>query len=171
MKRSTREHFTAYHEAGHAVAAFFQNRRTQTVTITADSDVLGLHKGYRQPAFLAGLNQSGRLSEEHLERRAHREIIVCLAGAEAEKRAGAPKAAVARGAALDQELAVDFASRVTGSAEEVEALLNWLAVRKRNLIEHHWHCVEAVSRALIERKTLRWKEVREIIMAARPGLP
>ena len=116
------------------------------MTITADSDVLGLHEGYPQPAFLAGLNQSGRLSEEHLERQAYREIIVCLAGAEAEKRAGAPKAAVARGAALDQELAVDFASRVTGSAEEVEALLNWLAVRTRNLIEHHWHCVEAQRR-------------------------
>ena len=117
--KTTNETRTAYHEAGHAVAAFFAHIAVKSVTVVPDKDTSGRVKHYRTPSFRPDVNADARTNQRAL---AH--ILVDLAGPAAEREIGgrAFRHATSR---QDYQNAVDLATLLCGSNESVNALLRW----------------------------------------------
>ena len=155
--RLTRDERTAYHEAGHAVAAFFEQLRVRTATIKPDKvkGSLGHVSHYPKPSFHPDFETDART-----ERRVLAGVLTYLAGPAAERRATGR----ATGSHDDYRNAMDMASRLCGSNESVGALLRWMWVQARDLVTVHWSFIEAVARALLARRRLSGQEVREIIL-------
>jgi ATP-dependent Zn protease len=154
---------TAYHEAGHAVATWrLLNKvpRRATVIPNPKKNTLG-HILHDSPLKGIRLDIDGSL---RAEARAHQVIMICLAGAIAQRRI-APRSVRSWHPRSDYERAAEIAHRLCGSDKEVNACLRWLQVRTENLIETDWREVEAVAKALIERSTLNaeeiWAAIRE----------
>jgi len=148
MMRSTLT-ATAYHEAGHAVAAHVLKFPIRSVSIVQDLDTAG-RMVYRSP--LAGI----RLDFDGSDRarlRAESAIIVALAGPAAQRRYS-PRSVRSWHASGDYELAGELAMRVNGSAAATNAYLKWLQIRTGDLLAGRWRTVDALARALIEQKTI-----------------
>lgn len=155
---------TAYHEAGHAVAYYclrvqqhYPLPLMRRVTIVPSEDMLGHTAPFPTPSYDPDLYSSPSTAL-----RAHAEIVVCFAGAIAERRHIGRRST---GAEIDHRLAIDLAEAVTGSPSETEALLKWLRERAANLINSRWRFVEAVAAALLEHRTLTGRQVRDVIQA------
>jgi hypothetical protein len=156
---------TAIHEAGHAVVARELGRSVRLVSIEADEDggtlgrMLGRPPGsWFQPDFMS---VDGRVRH-----RLETEIMVSLAGAEAELRVS--KEGKARvGAENDWRQAINLALYLTmGESKEAGAYVEWLRLRTINFINGHfmvWECIEALATRLLETPTLKGREVRESI--------
>ena len=93
------------------------------------------------------------------------EIVVCLAGPEAQQR-HSPRSWRSHHGAYDYRQAVDLASRVNSSDEAVYASLDWLAIVTRNEIAALWPQVEMVAQALVDRRTLTAAEVKALLARA-----
>ncbi len=94
-----------------------------------------------------------------------RNIVVCLAGPCAEKEYTGRWNRV--GAQRDYEQAADYALRC-GSVEEANALLKWSLIRTNRFISTQTvqEQIKAVAEALLERETLSYTEVQEIVRRA-----
>jgi hypothetical protein len=163
LKKARRElRRTAYHEAGHAVAAVVRRIDIEDVavnpTLSGDLhedlwDALGEVRG--GPVF--SCFEAEHVWADHL--------VYTLAGPAAEMRyAGLARWPLDRldgdGKQVRQLLAIsrlDF--RHTLNDYQTLALL---------LVDGHWHQVEAVAASLIERRFLTAREVRRVIRSARP---
>jgi hypothetical protein len=153
---------TAYHEAGHAVMSVELRLVVASVNLHRDEHQLGVCRG------------GGALPQEedfHMpngktRRWVEREIMVLLAGSEAEAMFTGRKNHL--GARSDLHSAVDLASTVCNTVDEVQAYLLLLAIRARDLLatEHLWAAVVAVAEALLERGELKGREVRRIVRRA-----
>ena len=154
---------TAYHEAGHAAASYFQDLPFTEVHIIADLDKGHLGKLEKEPvAFDTYPKDDATLID--LERR----IIVAFAGIVAEAhhtgrlqwRYGADDFKDAFGLAMVRHS--------EGSYEVVEAFLKYAWVRTHELVTHprHWAAIGAVAAALMERQTLSHAEVVGVIEEA-----
>lgn len=149
---------TAYHEAGHAVAAHLLEVRYKYVTIIPDED----SSGHLRPFALGkGIEYSLR-ARQRLEPR----IMAALAG---------PIAAATyrgrqnhRAAASDDHQVTQLAMALTGSSGECEAYIRWLTIRIRDMLttETAWWMVEALAAALIERKHIPFGDARQIMIRA-----
>jgi ATP-dependent Zn protease len=155
---------TAYHEAGHAVAAWLRGMKFREVSIlpNASANSLGhlLHAGeprWFHPEYDVSLRTVARV-ENH--------ILVCFAGPAAEARLRGRHNW--RGAGSDMQQAADMVSFLCGSAEEEEAYLKLVRIRARGLVEAHWVKVEAIAMALMDRRRLTWVEVDTIIRGRLP---
>lgn len=131
-----------------------------SVTIVPGDSYLGrLHTPVAVSFFNAA--ELGDLTRPRLEGN----VIVCLAGAEAEKAFG-----------HDIETAIDLLSRSVGSTEELRAWSRLLAIRARQLVALARSEIEAVALALLEKKTLTPRAVRVMIenacaSGAAPAVP
>ncbi len=153
LKRCTRrsaERRLAYHEAGHAVARYRLLRVGAPVWI----DGAGARGGRDHRPAWSRPPLDLRLPEA-LDR-----IQVCLAGAVAERRSVG--AADPRAEQVDRAQALETALRVSFEPE-TEVLLQWLALRTERLIEFYWSDVEAVARALLERRSLSARELEGVL--------
>ena len=102
-----------------------------------------------------------------LERLAHREIVVALAGQAAQCHfCGQPEEP--GGAGQDYSSAFGLADRICSSAEETEALVKWLEVRAKMLIQHprNADAIKTVAAALLEHKRLSATAVRKLFRQA-----
>lgn len=155
LKRCTRtsaERRVAYHEAGHAVARYRLLRVGGLRCLWIDGTGA---RGEREHRPACGRPSLELRLPEALER-----IQVCLAGAVAERRAvGAVDPGAER---ADRERARETALRVSFEPE-TDVLLRWMALRTERLIEFYWSDVEAVARALLERRSLSAREVEAVI--------
>jgi len=145
----------AYHEAGHAVAIWkLLNRAPRETTIAPRQEIAGyvLHANPLRGLRLE-TDDSSRAETE-----IHQGIMICLAGAVAQRRF-APRSIRGWHPRNDYQRAADLATRVCGSDIEVNAMLRWLQIRTENLIETGWREVEAVANALLERDTLSSEEI------------
>ena len=149
---------TAYHEAGHAVLAYFLGVGLKRVSIVRDEDSRDhLHGG-----------EYGDDTEytEHMRAFAEeafwlRMAIMRYAGTEAERR-------LARrwrntGAENDYKWAAIALEKITMDWPSRRALYFYARRRTRLLVENYWPEIEAVARALIERKQLGVEEVRRML--------
>ncbi len=161
-KQVSDEERVAYHEAGHAVAAYYINpiHKLKRVTIVPSADFLGCNHAWPKPTF----NPDRSLSESE-EIRTYGTIVTLIAGAIAEKRS-AGRGADLSGSDNDFEKAFELANNVCGNVREVKALIAWLQIRAQNLIHLHYDQVKALAAALMAHKTLRAAAVREVIKAA-----
>jgi hypothetical protein len=147
----------AYHEAGHAVAAYDLGLTPTLATIVPSSEFNGrvLH---RNPLRHIRLDFDG---SDRTRLRAERVIMILLAGPLAQRRAGhrSPQ----YGGGDDFPKAAALAMHVCGSDEQVDAFLKWLNVRARAILELRWPDVERVAQALLDRNTLRSREIVAVI--------
>ncbi len=140
---------TAFHEAGHAVAALALDRPVSKVSIRADRDRLGIC-AFGKPVF--------RPSEDWLER----EVLIALAGMAAEARyTGTYDRS---GAARDLRYARSLALQRTGSQRQAERLERRLLAKAENLLERavNWRAVERIAQELLEVGEISGRQARHL---------
>ncbi len=164
-KPTKREWGTAYHEAGHAVAAYELRLPFRYVTIIPDEEKMTLgHIIYRGfgPDFHPEYDTSPRI-----RRKLDRAIICSLAGDAAEFiHRGRHNV---RGAQGDLDSAVSYILYLTGSAEDASRYLTDLSARARDLLgaPTTWVGVAALAMELIEQKHIGYHKARKIIADAK----
>jgi hypothetical protein len=141
-----RRQASAYHEAGHAVAAWKLGYRSISASIVAVDDSVGevRHENpYGNNARYDG-SELGRL-------RIERAIIIRLAGPIAQKRYRPTSWRRWQGGA-DYAVAADLALQVWDSGEIASAFLKWLDLRAKALVEQNWPAVERLANALLQKR-------------------
>jgi ATP-dependent Zn protease len=143
------EEATAYHEAGHAVAALALDRPVVKVSIRADRDRLGICS-FGKPVF--------RPSEDWLER----EVLIALAGLAAEARHTGTYDRF--GAARDLRYARQLSLQRTGNDRQAERLERRLLAKAENLLERpsNWRAVECLAEALLRAGEISGRQARHL---------
>ena len=150
---------TAYHEAGHAVAAHVEGGATKRLTIIPEGDALGSCHPYALRETDSFDWDMSRRNQTRIER----SIIGLLGGWAAEARFSGRRNWV--GARSDWHDAVDLATRVEGGGEVLEAYLAYLRECTRAIFESDlwWAITTQLAEELVERRTMSAKEVRRIV--------
>jgi hypothetical protein len=153
---------TAYHEARHAVAAVALNVAIgkKGVSILSDQDSVGRLYTHKH---VSGDPQS--LLTGRMRLRLEETTIVSLAD-EIAQRKYRPSSVDRHHAGSDRDF--DRLSCMVGNPRELVAYWRWLLIRAENLVNSppRWAQIEAVAKALMERKTLSASEVRQICVDA-----
>jgi hypothetical protein len=151
---------TAYHEAGHAVAAIRLRTGIRHATIVQGQDTLG-HVTGGGARWLVEMRR-GRLSAS----RTNAKIVEYLAGEEAARRHTGRRKLV--GGRHDHQNAVEIACAVYGHNPSTLIYLRWMALRTREFLEQWdvWLEVKAVAAAFLRRRTLRGTDTRKITRSA-----
>jgi hypothetical protein len=151
---------TAYHEAGHAVAAYLRHWRFTGISIVPDRYTLGRCFFSQREIVL----RTSRMRETRA--RLETLIVISLAGPAAERLISGRTNR--RGALDDVREAEAYASCVAGSEEELRAYMQWLWEFTNNLIgaEPHWSAVKALAAELVARGQVGERRAREVIRDA-----
>jgi ATP-dependent Zn protease len=159
----------AYHEAGHAVMYMVQGRRFPYATIESspEDSKLGYCLGGRSPDDYRPDVDTTTTGEVLI--RDH--IVALFAGRIAEQAFCGRAQHDHVGSEGDHQKAVKLAVYVTGSAEECNAYLSWLAVRTSGLVQVHREEIADLATALLELRTLSYDEALNIIRRARSHPP
>jgi hypothetical protein len=154
----------AFHEAGHAVAAYHLHVRLRRISIGADEgEALGWLDLWL-PHVKPGADDVRRA------RAVERDIIVLLAGAQAE-RLGVGRSSCPAGG-FDFYEAMRRAGSICRTSDEMSAWLRWLQLRTRALVQSPtWRQpIEVLAQHLLECRQLGARETRAIIRAAISGV-
>lgn len=160
MSRRTMREATAYHEAGHVVAAWKLGVRLRSATVIPSE---GSHGTLKHDNPLRGINLEFDGSDR-ARLKAEKGIIIALAGPAAQRHFAPRSWRFGHGAA-DRECAVDLAWRLNGSGEMVAKHLAYLQARAEGLVEGSWRFVEALARALLEHGRLDQTALGKVIEA------
>lgn len=151
------ERLVAYHEAGHAVAAFYLGLRVREVSIVPDADGLGYVFWKPMPSsFRPDVEVTPKVRD-----RIEREAIATLAGPCAEEKAGGNDAWRTSGSDLEDSVAL--LGYLCTSDDELQAYLNLVCIRARNLVERLWHSIDSLAHELLAKRRLSGEEVRRLI--------
>lgn len=158
--KPTRRERTAYHEAGHAVAAYLRHWRFTGISIVPDRYTLGRCFFSEREIVL----RTSRM--EQTRSRLETLVVISLAGPVAERIISGRTNR--KGALDDFREAEAYASCVVGSEEELRAYLRWLWEFTYNLVdtEPHWSAVKALAEELVERGDVGERRARGIIRDA-----
>ena len=149
---------TARHEAGHAVIAAVLRKQFRYVTI----NFAVLADGRKTDGHLSWLAKGSFAPKLDNEKRTRficeRNAIVQFAGhiAEGEKRRD-------RGGAYDFVYAEKMISHISRTRDESRANWKRLWNQAEILVSHHRASIEAVSRELLVRRRLSYRDVRKIV--------
>jgi fido (protein-threonine AMPylation protein) len=173
MKQSQRrEKATAYHEAGHSVMALLQGIRVSSATIIPAKDFHGQVRTAAVP--LEGKNLEIDHIPPRIRDRLEKYARYLLAGDIAQRRFDRYSVRTWQ-AHDDRHNAVAHLEPLAGSGREIQAWLDLLSIQTEQLIEFWWFRVEAMAKALLDRKHLSSTEIRRIdreaIKAARTAPP
>jgi len=150
----------AYHEAGHAVAAFQMGLKTKAILLIAKDGSPGRHS---LRSYIGGMSRNlGR--GPRAQRRAENLAFVCLAGPAAQRRFS-PKSIRRYTSETDRRQAIDLLSRFTNSDEELRAYCRLLEARTRRTIARPeaWRLVEGLADRLLEKGSMTGAEVGQVI--------
>lgn len=150
---------TAYHEAGHTVAAWRLGAGPRTVTIIPHGDIQG-EVIPESPIVDIALDFDG---SDHARNRIERAIMICLAGPIAQRHF-APRSWRYWHGGLDYATAFDLALRINGSPKAAKAHLKWLEIRTQDLLESLWSYVEGIAADLMIRGTLSPEDIRSALL-------
>ena len=153
----TREE-VAYHEAGHAVMAYFLGVRVLSASIQPEEGISEGHVLFPGVPTWVENNDSPR-AYRWLEY----SVRVAMAGPVAYRIHTGTHSEHA--ASSDSRQAVDLAYHACGSTRQVEAWLHWLHVVVEEYLSSpmRWKAVEAVAAALLKHKRLSGRRLRKII--------
>lgn len=156
---SRRNKGTAYHEAGHAVIACIEGVKFRYVSIVPGEDFAGLVRLYKLPEDVE-LGAGSTRARKQAEAR----IMMAFAGALATRHAF-PRSRSGQASGPDLDMAFGCAMAFTGSEDEMNAYVNWLHIRTKQMVESRlvWPLIEAVANALRERQSLNASDVKDII--------
>jgi len=159
-KKPSRIERTAYHEAGHAVAAYLRHWRFTGISIVPDRYTLGRCFFSEREIVL----RTSRMRETRA--RLETLIVISLAGPVAEWLVSGRRNR--RGALDDFAEAERYAACVTSSEEELRAYLTWLWEFTGNLMsaEPHWSAVKALASELAGRGEVGERRARQLIRDA-----
>jgi hypothetical protein len=156
---------TAYHEAGHAVAAFALGRAVRRVSIIPDEDgSLGRCHYFAQT--------SRRFTPDAVADAWHRArletMIRCATAGGVAEQLLTGRRPLRWGATEDADFTVTCAMYMTGDADELAAYIDWLWKSTTNLLRQPWRwaAVEALAADLLDRRELGQRRTRETIRAA-----
>jgi hypothetical protein len=161
---------TAWHAAGHVVAAFFLGRYFDSVTVgdtDAEQGALG-HCRFERFAddFAPDVDSVGDgAGDDALERVIRPKILELYAGHVAEKRYMGRNNNV--GSQHDRDMARQLAAHYVSNDDELAAYLQWLWVRTEAAVASPmWQrAIWAVACALLDRRMLTYVEARAMIDA------
>ena len=154
-RHTTLEERTAYHEAGHFVAAYVGKKSPaiRRLSIVPEGNTLGHVVPFPAPSFRPDIDPPLQ--------RVVDTIVTYLAGSAAEKRfAGCFDH---EGSAQDYGSAVSLGMHVVTADRELELFVNWLDERAAEVIDVHWWAVTGVAEELLRRKKMTGKEALEVI--------
>jgi len=153
---------TAYHEAGHAVAAWHEHLPIRAVSVIADDDTLGRVHHPPSPASFRPDIDAGPRARTRIEAHA----IAFLAGTHAE-RLVVQRVSDASWSE-DRRRAGALLSYLCGSAEEEGAYWNLMNIRARGLMKQDQlrPALDALAAALLEHRRLSGRRARQIILEA-----
>jgi len=154
---------TAFHEAGHAVAAYLLRKKFKYITIRAN-EVFNGYVRHEKPRNSA---ENGWTEERNKRSSRERDILTSLAGGISTLiLTGKPDRT---GSYADLDNALDLASDVCGSKDECDAYVNWLSVRCEVMMRSpsNWYAVEALAQELFKTEKISYRKAREIIKAAK----
>jgi hypothetical protein len=155
----------AFHEAGHAVAAYHVKVRFRRIAIGRDT---AKELGWLELWLTPQATGDGTVVDVRTEHAIERSVIVLLAGSQAERMAlGRAKYL---GSGLDFFEAVRYAGCLCRTRPEISAYLRWMQLRVRALVESPpWRRpIEALAACLVQRRELGAREARDIIRHAIP---
>ncbi|CCF84463.1 hypothetical protein [Nitrolancea hollandica] len=157
-----RKDHTAYHEAGHAVAAFVLGRGFYSVSITSEGNSAGRCYFAPRPEMF---NPWSR--DPATQSRLEIEVITDLAGGIAERIAtgfdNVP------GMASDVYSAIDTATYITGNEAKRLAYIERAEARAESILRQHWRAVQALAEALLRLGEIDYPLARAIIESSRSG--
>ena len=157
---------TAYHEAGHVVAAYTVRRAFKSVSIVEEEHSLGrvLFSNFEDAFFESlSLDSSGNLVTRC---KLEKEVIVFYGGTAAvDLLTGELDVEKSE---HDLTCVRELLTRASGDGDEAETYSNWLYARTKAMLclPHLWHAVEAVAAALLENQTLSYRAARKIMCGA-----
>jgi hypothetical protein len=163
MEKITRKmRSTAYHEAGHAVVNFHFGSKIREISIIAEDDSLGYCRA-RHP--LQGRHPDFDKSDAN-RLRMEKSVISDLAGFFAEQRFN-PKGTRTAGARGDFQRAVDVVDYFVSSTEELQAYIDFLGIRAKNIVNSRlvWPLIPKLAERLLVQKRMKGKEVRGFLIA------
>lgn len=166
MKNSNKDAATAYHEAGHAVVAWCLDLEVGSATIVPDNDSAGhVMIEPEEPSTCAAAVRGGPW---HPCRLLLEKRVMVLQAGEVAQRCYNPHS-VRRGHSQDDfKKCVDILRIYAPDEEKRDVMPHYLLLRKWTiyLIEQHWHLVEAVAKALLERRELSGAQILDVILDA-----
>jgi len=155
---------TAYHEAGHAVASFYEGVRLRRVSVIPDKkdNTAGHVKHHRCGGPSLAWDTSARNRT-----RMEKSVLIALSGPAAQRRYS-PRSVRHYHGYRDYQNAVGSILHFTGTDEEMGAYLHLMEIRAKQMINRpgFWPCVEALANELLVRKEIKGAEAWDIISAA-----
>ena len=161
---------TAHHEAGHAVAAFVMNLPVNRISIFRFGGSVLHHSSFYRTIDPESMKHTRPLQ---FRDRVERNVIVALAGAEAQRRFS-PRSWRRHHSEVDLHNAIAMLSHVAEEEEELKAHFALLRIRTQNLINIRWTAVTALANALVDRSkvfsggkqgwTMTGKEARQVVL-------
>lgn len=152
---------SAYHEAGHAVAAVFFSLPVYSATILPDKGDDVRHQNPMLGGVLEHVHNVTAKRRDLKERLA----IVALAGPRAQKQHNVHGYRCYHGAA-DYDNATKLAMRVAQGSEGATLLLKYWQWSTDGLVRARWPEIAAVAAALLEHGTLKPMAIRQAIRNA-----
>jgi hypothetical protein len=166
MKNSNKDAATAYHEAGHAVVAWCLDVEVGSATIVPDNDSAGhVNIEPEEPSTCAAICRGDPWDPSRL--RAEKLVMRLQAGEVAQRRYNSYS--VRRAHSKDDfKKCVGILRIYAPDEKKLDVMPHYLMLRKWtiHLIEQHWHLVEAVAKALLERRELSGTQILDVILAA-----
>lgn len=151
--------FTAYHEAGHAVADWRFDHLPTTATIKPDPSrgIVGAVSALEANLYVFGADGVDTYNAEGVRNL----VIAFYAGAAAQLHAGDTEENARVGGADDTEKAAWWISRLEGDPVELERTLRAAASR---FVVEHWAAVERVAEDLLRFETIDDAEIEALCL-------
>jgi hypothetical protein len=152
-----RRRVCAFHEAGHALAAWRLGSEIILVTIRPST-----WPETRLPSEGRVEHRSGRGDHRAFP---HHQAIIYFAGPAAQARHD-PRSGVRHDATWDHDAAENVARIACRSPASIGPFLRLADHEARALVRAEWHCVEALAETLVARETLSGPEAVAVLAAA-----
>jgi hypothetical protein len=151
----------SYHEAGHTVAAFRRHLRLLDVTIEPGRRFSGrvrYAKYFRKHELECDYSNRTKSKVENF-------TVVCLAGPEAQRKYSPESITVDWHGDQEQALGIlqDYCG--LGADRRAKAYYNLMEIEAQDFVANapNWEAIGNLARVLLERRTLKGKELRDVI--------